>query len=68
MFNEQVGGQIAWLLPLAGGEPRRRPVANPRRRADRPLARRVSAVRVWALVHVVVFSMQKGIFHPYAES
>jgi 4-amino-4-deoxy-L-arabinose transferase-like glycosyltransferase len=68
MFNEQVGGQIAWLLPLAG-------VALVAglwltRRAPRTDARRAGLVLfgVWALVHVAVFSSAKGIFHPYYVS
>jgi 4-amino-4-deoxy-L-arabinose transferase-like glycosyltransferase len=68
MFNEQVGGQIAWLLPLAAagllaglwlarGAPR-----TDRRRAAWVL------FGVWALVHIAVFSTQRGIFHPYYVS
>ena len=68
MFNEQVGGQIAWLLPLAAvsllaglwvtwNAPR-----TSRRRALWIL------FGVWALVHAAVFSSQKGIFHPYYVS
>src|SRR4029079_5898932 len=30
LFNEQVGGQIAWLLPLAGGRRGGRPWRRPR--------------------------------------
>ena len=69
MFNEQVGGQVAWLLPLAAVEPARRPVADPRR-APRTDRRRAAWVLfgVWALVHVAVFSSQQGIFHPYYVS
>ena len=68
MFNEHVGGQIAWLLPLAavglvGG-------LWATRRAPRTDLRRAGFVLfgVWALVHVAVFSSQKGIFHPYYVS
>jgi 4-amino-4-deoxy-L-arabinose transferase-like glycosyltransferase len=68
MFDTQVGGQIAWLLPLAlvslgaglwltWNAPR-----TNRRRAAWVL------FGVWALVHVAVFSSQKGIFHPYYTS
>jgi 4-amino-4-deoxy-L-arabinose transferase-like glycosyltransferase len=68
MFNEQVGGQIAWLLPLAAVSllaglwlTRRAP------RTDRARAAWV-LFGVWAAVHVVVFSFQRGIFHPYYTS
>jgi 4-amino-4-deoxy-L-arabinose transferase-like glycosyltransferase len=68
MFNAQVGGQIAWLLPLAGVSL----VLGlwTTRRAARTDLRRAGLVLfgVWALVHVLVFSTQKGIFHPYYVS
>jgi 4-amino-4-deoxy-L-arabinose transferase-like glycosyltransferase len=68
MFNDEVGGQIAWLLPFAAvsliaglwltrGAPR-----TDRRRAAFVL------FGVWALVHVAIFSTQKGVFHPYYVS
>ncbi|MDA0166671.1 glycosyltransferase family 39 protein [Solirubrobacter ginsenosidimutans] len=68
MFNTEVGAQIAWLLPLAG-------VALvfglwTTRRAARTDLRHAGLVLfgVWALVHVLVFSTQQGIFHPYYVS
>ena len=68
MFNAQVGGQIAWLLPLAAVSV----VAGlwMTRRAPRTDLRRAGFVLfgVWALVHVGVFSSQQGIFHPYYVS
>ena len=68
MFNTQVGGQIAWLLPLAAVGL----VAGlwMVRRAPRTDLRRAALVLfgVWAIVHVVVFSTQQGIFHPYYVS
>jgi 4-amino-4-deoxy-L-arabinose transferase-like glycosyltransferase len=68
MLNAEVGGQVAWLLPLAAagllaglwltrGAPR-----TDRRRAAWVL------FGLWAIVHIVVFSSQKGIFHPYYVS
>ncbi|MEA2305593.1 MAG: hypothetical protein QOH43_2873 [Solirubrobacteraceae bacterium] len=68
MFNAEVGGQIAWLLPLAGVSlvaglwlTRRAP------RTDRARAAWV-LFGLWAVVHIAVFSSQKGIFHPYYVS
>ena len=68
MFNEQVGGQIAWLLPLAAVGLVAGLVAT--RRAARTDLLRAGVVLfgVWALVHVAIFSTQKGIFHPYYVS
>ena len=63
MFNEQVGGQIAWLLPLAAVSPA---VGLWKTRG---LARAgFTLFGVWAVVHVLVFSTQQGIFHPYYVS
>ena len=68
MFNEQVGGQVAWLIPLAAiglavglWMTRRAPRRN-RARAGWVL------FGAWALVCVAVFSSQRGIFHPYYVS
>jgi 4-amino-4-deoxy-L-arabinose transferase-like glycosyltransferase/putative flippase GtrA len=68
LFNTQVGGQIGWLLPLAGLSVAAGLLAGWRRpRAD--------ATRGWYLLwggwlvtHVVVFSFAEGIFHPYYTS
>ena len=68
MFNAQVGGQGAWLIPLAAVG------ASAglwlRRRAPRTDLRRAVVVlfAVWALVHIAIFSTQQGIFHPYYVS
>jgi 4-amino-4-deoxy-L-arabinose transferase-like glycosyltransferase len=68
MFNDQVGAQVAWLLPVAAVGliaglwlTRRAP------RTDRVRAAWV-LFGLWAVVHVVVFSGQEGIFHPYYVS
>jgi 4-amino-4-deoxy-L-arabinose transferase-like glycosyltransferase len=68
MFNEQVGGQIAWLLPLAGVSLLAGLWLT--RRAPRTDLRRAGLVLfgLWAIVHVGVFSSQQGIFHPYYVS
>jgi 4-amino-4-deoxy-L-arabinose transferase-like glycosyltransferase len=65
MFNSIVGGQIAWLIPLAVGGLGLG--VWTRRRAPRTdLAR--SAYLLWGgwgLVSWTIFSFQAGIFHPY---
>jgi 4-amino-4-deoxy-L-arabinose transferase-like glycosyltransferase len=68
MFNEQVGGQVAWLIPLAGiglvtglWVLRRKPRTDLRRAA-------LVLFGVWALAMTVVFSSQRGIFHNYYVS
>src|SRR3954454_10109757 len=68
MFNEQVGGQVAWLLPLAGVSLLASLWLT--RRAPRTDLLRAGLVLfgVWAIVHVAVFSSQQGIFHPYYVS
>jgi 4-amino-4-deoxy-L-arabinose transferase-like glycosyltransferase len=68
LFNPQNGGQIAWLMPLAGlglvsglwltrGAHRR----DPRRAA-------FLLWGVWAVVHFVLFSLVINLFHPYYTS
>ena len=68
LFDQEVGGQIAWLLPLAAAGL----VAGLwlTRRGTRTDGRRAAFVLfgLWALVDFVVFSRQQGIFHPYYVS
>jgi 4-amino-4-deoxy-L-arabinose transferase-like glycosyltransferase len=68
MLNEQVGGQVAWLLPLAVVGL----VAGLWLVRRAPRTDKVRAAWLlwggWALVHIAVFSSQKGIFHPYYVS
>lgn len=65
MFNEQLGGQIAWLLPLAllgllAG-------LLVTRRGQRTDLKRAGYLLwgLWTLVIVLVFSFAKGVVHPY---
>ncbi len=65
LFNEQLGGQVAWLLPLAGlglaiG-------LWARRREPRTDLRRAAYLMwgLWLAVHVVVFSFMSGVIHSY---
>ncbi|MDN3027536.1 glycosyltransferase family 39 protein [Streptomyces sp. S.PB5] len=70
MFGDAVGGQISWLLPLAlialafaallgFRRLRRSDPADPAHRAGWVLW------GGWLLVNALVFSNQKGVFHPY---
>ena len=69
MFNAQVGGQIAWLLPLAGGRAGRRAVADPPRAADRPARAPASCSSASGRSSTSRCSArQQGIFHPYYVS
>src|SRR3954449_13510256 len=68
LFNAQVGGQIAWLLPLAAvGLPAGLWLTRTRPRTDIARAGWI-LFGLWAIVHAVVFSSQKGTFHPYYVS
>jgi 4-amino-4-deoxy-L-arabinose transferase-like glycosyltransferase len=65
LFNDQLGGEIAWLLPaalvglaVAAWAVRRAP------RTDRRLAGAL-LWGGWLLVHVAVFSFMSGIIHSY---
>src|SRR5262249_58769711 len=68
LFDAQVGGQIAWLLPLAlvslGAGLW---LTRGRARTDRVRAGWL-LFGIWALVDFVVFSWSKGTFHPYYVS
>jgi 4-amino-4-deoxy-L-arabinose transferase-like glycosyltransferase len=65
MFNNELGGQIAWLLPFAliGA------VASLSLRLRRPrtdLSRAAVLMwTLWLLTHAVVFSLMSGIIHSY---
>lgn len=65
LFSDAVGGQIAWLLPVAAlgaaaalWHHRRSPV----------LLAGVALFTGWLLLHALVFSYSKGIFHAYYTS
>ncbi len=65
LFNDQLGGQVAWLLPLAflglavG--------LWARRSAPRTDVRRAAYLMwgLWLVVHALVFSLMSGIIHSY---
>jgi 4-amino-4-deoxy-L-arabinose transferase-like glycosyltransferase len=65
MFNETLGGQISWLLPLAAIVL----VAGLILYWKRPRTDLARAALVlwggWLAVHLVVFSSSNGIIHPY---
>jgi len=65
LFNDQFGGQVAWLLPAALLALAVGLIAY--RRAAR-IDRRVAGYLLWGgwlTVHVGVFSFMSGIIHPY---
>ncbi|HEX3874927.1 MAG TPA: glycosyltransferase family 39 protein [Solirubrobacteraceae bacterium] len=65
LFNSIVGGQIAWLIPLALGG-LALGVWSRRRKPRTDLARSAYVLwGGWGLVSWAVFSFQAGIFHPY---
>jgi 4-amino-4-deoxy-L-arabinose transferase-like glycosyltransferase len=65
LFNDQIGGEISWLLPLAGAAL----LAGLWLHRGRPRPNLALAGTVlwglWLLTHAVVFSFMGGIFHPY---
>ena len=65
LFNAQMGGQIAWLLPFAAVAL----VAGVWSRRGTPRTDRRRAAYVlwggWALTHALVFSFMSGIVHSY---
>jgi 4-amino-4-deoxy-L-arabinose transferase-like glycosyltransferase len=65
LFNEQLGGDISWLLPLAGVAI----VVGIWSRWGRPRTDPARAAYVlwglWLLTHAVVFSFASGILHAY---
>ncbi|MFI0468134.1 ArnT family glycosyltransferase [Saccharopolyspora sp. 5N102] len=70
LFNEQLAGQISWLLPLCALVLVAMLVAGVRRwRGGRPLDREQAAGWVlwggWLVVIGVMFSFAQGIMHPY---
>ncbi len=65
MFNEQLGGQISWLVPLAlVGLIAGLWLTRRGRRTDIPRAGYL-LWGGWALLYLAVFSLAKGVLHPY---
>ena len=64
LFDTEIGGQVAWLLPAALILLRRRPVVHPRPRAPTD-PRRAGVWGGWLLVTGLTFSFMAGIFHAY---
>ena len=65
LFNAQLGGQVAWLLPLAIGATGLGLIV--RGRAPRTDLARAGYLLwgLWLLIHAVVFSFMSGIIHSY---
>jgi 4-amino-4-deoxy-L-arabinose transferase-like glycosyltransferase len=65
LFNAELGGQVAWLLPLALVSIGIGLVA--RRRHARTDANRAAYLMwgLWLVIHAVVFSFMSGIIHSY---
>jgi 4-amino-4-deoxy-L-arabinose transferase-like glycosyltransferase len=65
LFNAELGGQVAWLLPLALVSIGIGLVA--RRRHARTDAKRAAYLMwgLWLVIHAVVFSFMSGIIHSY---
>ncbi len=65
MFNSQLGGQISWLVPLAlAGMLAGLWITRHGRRNDRARAGYL-LWGAWTLLYLVVFSLAKGVLHPY---
>ncbi|MER6227392.1 glycosyltransferase family 39 protein [Streptomyces sp900105755] len=71
LFNDQVGGQISWLLPTCGVLLAVAVAAEVLRRRGRLAATDLLPLSGWVLwggwlvVCAAVYSTQEGIFHPY---
>jgi 4-amino-4-deoxy-L-arabinose transferase-like glycosyltransferase len=65
MFNPIIGGQISWLLPLAGAGLVAGILVTRRRGAERLARAGWLFWGTWTAVTLLVFSRAQGIFHPY---
>lgn len=65
MFNEQWGGQIAWLLPAAAVAAVAGTVAAWRAPRTDPARTGFILWGIWLLAHVATFSLASGVVHPY---
>ncbi|MCC7369512.1 MAG: glycosyltransferase family 39 protein [Chloroflexi bacterium] len=68
LYNEQLGGQIGWLLPLAAAGLLAGLVATARRPRTDPARAWYLLWGGWLVTHAVVFSFASGILHPYYTS
>ncbi len=68
LFNDEIGGQVAWFIPFALGSALLAFLV--RGRAGRTDTKRAAVIfwAVWTGTHFVVFSKAQGIFHPYYTS
>nr|WP_202421101.1 glycosyltransferase family 39 protein [Actinomadura rayongensis] len=65
LFNDVVGGQISWLLPLAGLVLLAGGLLLGRRPRRDPQGAALLLWGGWLAVHYAVFSFAQGTFHPY---
>ena len=65
LFNSEIGGQVAWLLPAALALLGRRSLVPARQAARIASSRGLVVWGGWLLVTALTFSFMAGIFHAY---
>jgi 4-amino-4-deoxy-L-arabinose transferase-like glycosyltransferase len=65
LFNAELGGQVAWLLPLAIGSFGLGLWARGRAPRTDPVRAGYLLWGLWLVIHAVVFSFMSGIIHSY---